>query len=181
MQLDGGGTRSTWLAMQEKCWSVPRQVQHNQMKDIIWRSDNKAQYPAVKETVGLSKTDGERPDDAMMILWTRCKPLAWDVTIRDTFANSYISDMSVRVTDEQQLRLAERQQTKWQNTLNWSRFCAHRNRARWCLEWIGFRVQYRARKKNRRSHTGTKGATIPLPAVVHYFAERECCRIKEWI
>ena len=33
-----------------------------------------------------------------MIPWTRGKPLAWNVTIPDTFANSYIGETSTRVT-----------------------------------------------------------------------------------
>ena len=59
---------------------------------------NKAQYPAVKEPVGLSRSDGKRPDGATQIPWTRGKPLAWDITIPDTFTNSYIGDTSTRAT-----------------------------------------------------------------------------------
>ena len=39
-----------------------------------------------------------RPDGATQIPWTRGKPLAWDITIPDTFANSYIGDTSTRAT-----------------------------------------------------------------------------------
>ena len=78
--------------------SAPRQIRHAQMNDIIWRSVKKAQYPAVKEPVGLSRSDGKRPDGATQILWTRGKPLAWDITIPDTFANSYIGDTSTSAT-----------------------------------------------------------------------------------
>ena len=58
----------------------------------------KALYPAVKEPVGLSRSDGKRSDGATQIPWTRGKQLAWDITIPDTFANSYIGDMSTRAT-----------------------------------------------------------------------------------
>ena len=58
----------------------------------------KAKYRAVKEAVGLSRLNGKRPDSATQIPWTRGKPLAWDITIPDTFANSYIGDTSTRVT-----------------------------------------------------------------------------------
>ena len=68
------------------------------MNDIIWRSVKKAQYPAVKEPVGLSRSDGKRPDGSTQIPWTRGKPLAWDIIIPDTFANSYIDDTSTRAT-----------------------------------------------------------------------------------
>ena len=61
-------------------------------------SIKKAQYTTVKEPVGLSRSDGKRPDGATMITWTRGKLLAWDVTISDTFANSYIGETSTRAT-----------------------------------------------------------------------------------
>ena len=39
--------------------SAPRQIRHAQMNDIVWRSVKEAQYPAVKEPVGLSRSDGK--------------------------------------------------------------------------------------------------------------------------
>ena len=57
----------------------------------MWRAVKKAQYPAVKEPVGLSRSDGKRPDGATLIPWTRGKPVAWDVTVPDTYVNSYIA------------------------------------------------------------------------------------------
>ena len=47
--------------------SAPRQIRHARMNDIIWRSVNKAQYAAVKEPVGLSRSDGKRQDGATII------------------------------------------------------------------------------------------------------------------
>ena len=46
----------------------------------------------MKEPVGLPRSDGKRPDGATLIPWTRSKPVAWDDTVPDTYANSYISD-----------------------------------------------------------------------------------------
>ena len=68
------------------------------MNDIIWTSVKKAQYPAVKEPVGLSRSDGKGLDGATQIPWTRGMPLAWGITIPDTFANSYIGDTWMRAT-----------------------------------------------------------------------------------
>ena len=90
---------------------APRQIRHVQMNDIIWRSVKKAQYPAVQEPVGLSRSDGKRPDGATMIPWKRRKPLASDVTIQDTFANSYIGETSMRATAAAD-RAAENKTTK---------------------------------------------------------------------
>ena len=75
--------------------STPRHVRHSQMNDIVWRAVKKAGLPAVKEPVGLSR-DGLRPDGASLIPWARGKPLAWDVTVPDTFAQSHLSDTVTR-------------------------------------------------------------------------------------
>ena len=50
----------------------------------------RALIPATKEPIGLSRSDGKRPDGASLILWKRANPLAWDVTVPDTYAASHI-------------------------------------------------------------------------------------------
>ena len=47
--------------------SVPRNVRHSLINDILWRAIKKAQVPACKEPVGLSRSDGKRPDGATLI------------------------------------------------------------------------------------------------------------------
>ena len=48
-----------------------------------------------KEPAGLSITDRKRPDEATLIPWLRCKPLAWDVAVQDSFADPHLKDTSV--------------------------------------------------------------------------------------
>ena len=69
-----------------------------QMNDLVWRAVKKVQYPTVKEPAGLARTDGKRPDAATLIPWMRGKPLAWDITIPDTYARFYINDTAARAT-----------------------------------------------------------------------------------
>ena len=61
------------------------------LNDILWRAIKRAQIPAVKEPTGLSRTDGKRPDGATLLPWAKGKPLAWDVTVPDTYADSHIA------------------------------------------------------------------------------------------
>jgi len=75
--------------------SAPRHQRHSHLNDIIWRAVKRAQIPAVKEPVGLSR-DGMRPDGATLIPWSRGKPLAWDVTVPDTFAQSHLPNTAIR-------------------------------------------------------------------------------------
>jgi len=75
--------------------SAPRHQRHSHMNDIIWRAVKRAQIPVVKEPIGLS-TDGKRPDGATLIPWSRGKPLAWDVTVPDTFAQSHLHNSAIQ-------------------------------------------------------------------------------------
>ena len=76
--------------------SGPRHIRHAMANDIIWRAIKKAQVPASKETVGLSREDAKRPDGATLIPWARGKPMVWDVTVPDTYAQSHLDSTSLQ-------------------------------------------------------------------------------------
>jgi len=46
----------------------------------------------VKEPAGLSRDDGKRPDGVTLLPWAKGKPLEWDVTVPDTYADSHLAD-----------------------------------------------------------------------------------------
>jgi len=52
--------------------------------------------PAVKEPVSLVRQDGKRPDGATLLPWARGNPLAWNITISDTYAKSHLYDTACR-------------------------------------------------------------------------------------
>jgi len=58
----------------------------------MWRAFSRAQVPAVKEPVDLTRDDGKRLDGVTLVPWARGKPLALDVTVPDTCADSYLTD-----------------------------------------------------------------------------------------
>jgi len=74
------------------CKSAPRQQHHSHMNDIIWRAIKRAQVPAVKEPVSLTLEDNKCPDGTTLLPWATGKPLAWDVTVPDTYAESHIAN-----------------------------------------------------------------------------------------
>ena len=43
----------------------------------------------------IFRSDGKRPDGSTQIPWARGKPLAWDVTVSDTYAYSHINSTSI--------------------------------------------------------------------------------------
>ena len=69
---------------------VCRKSTPHHINDLIWRVVKKAQISASKEPIGLWRQDVKRPDGATLVPWLHGKPLAWDVTVLDTFAVSHI-------------------------------------------------------------------------------------------
>ena len=52
----------------------------------------RAQIPATKEPIGISRIDGKSPDGATLIPRKRGKPLAWEMTVPDTYAASHLAE-----------------------------------------------------------------------------------------
>ena len=63
-------------------------------QDIIWQEVEKTQTSASKEPMGLSRIDGMRADGVTPTPWSRAKPLAWAITVTDTYAASHIQATS---------------------------------------------------------------------------------------
>ena len=57
---------------------------HASINDIIYRACCRADIPAVKEPIGLTRTDGKRPDGSILVPWSAGTCFIWDVTIADT-------------------------------------------------------------------------------------------------
>ena len=76
--------------------SAPRQQRHSHLNDIIWRAVKRAQIPAVKEPVSLICNNNKRPDGCTLLPWARGKPMTWDVTVPDTYADSHIRDSAIQ-------------------------------------------------------------------------------------
>ena len=74
--------------------STARHIRHSQLNDIIWRAIKRAQIPSSKEPLGLSRSDGKRPDGVTLLPWSHGKPLVWDVTVPDTYAASHLNHTS---------------------------------------------------------------------------------------
>ena len=99
--------------------SGPRHQRHHQMNDIIWRAIKRVQIPATKEPVSLIQQDGKRPDGTTLLTWARGKPMAWDVTVPDTYAESDI-DQTAR---EACSALSSKQGSREQDCQVWRAVC----------------------------------------------------------
>ena len=72
--------------MQVERWENSR---HYLLNDIVYHALARAGVPAIKEPDGLVK--GLRPDGATLVPWSSGRPLAWDATVADTLADTYVA------------------------------------------------------------------------------------------
>ena len=56
-------------------------------------------------------SDGNRPDGVTIIPWIRGKPLAWDITVADTYAISYVDNTATREAAPQTEQIQRRPPT----------------------------------------------------------------------
>ena len=70
--------------------SAGRISRHHNMNEIVWRALTRAGIPSTKEPTGLSWSDSRRPDGLTLIPWSSGRCAAWDVTVVDTVARSYL-------------------------------------------------------------------------------------------
>ena len=76
--------------------SADRSSRHAQINDLVWRLLSRASIPSVKEPRGMVASDERRPDGCTLIPWKKSKCLAWDATVADTFAPTYLAARSVK-------------------------------------------------------------------------------------
>ena len=68
-----------------------KMARHQMINDIIHRSLSAAGVPSIKEPCDLSKRNRKRFDGLTIVPWKSGRALAWDVTVADTFAPSYLN------------------------------------------------------------------------------------------
>ena len=76
--------------------SASSQQRHSHLNDILWTAIKRAQMPAVKEPINLMRDDNKRPDGTTLLPCARGKPMAWDVTVPDTYAKSHIGSTATK-------------------------------------------------------------------------------------
>ena len=94
--------------------SAGRTSRHHALNDLVWRALGRANVPAVKEPVGLLRSDGKRPDGLTQIPWQAGKYMTWDVTVTDTLAESYLLATSSTAGAAAQCA-ADRKELKYQS------------------------------------------------------------------
>ena len=94
---------------------------HTAINSIIHRSLMVARIPSFLEPVGLSRSDGKRPDGVTIAHWKSVHPLVWDVTCPDTFATSY--EIQATLEAGAVAALAEQKEAKYETIAPTHLFC----------------------------------------------------------
>ena len=77
------------------CKHAPSRVlRHHALNECVSRAFIAAAIPVKNKPSGLAHKDGKRPDGCTLIPWRGGKPLAWDVTVCTTVADSYLTAAS---------------------------------------------------------------------------------------
>ena len=72
-----------------------RYSRHSSLNNLVKKTLQRVNIPAILEPRGLSRTDGKRPDGVTLIPWKHGKAMVWDVTVTDTFCNSSIIESAL--------------------------------------------------------------------------------------
>ncbi len=86
-----------------------KSLRHNQLNDIVWRALTRAGVPSTKEPNGLILTDARRPDGLTLIPWSSGRCVAWDVTVANSLADSYLSSSSQQTGGAAELAAARKE------------------------------------------------------------------------
>ena len=97
--------------------SAGRHMRHNIIDDIIFRSFAKAGISAVREPMGLDRTDKKRPDGVTLMVWQQGKCLLWDATVPDTLCETYRKKSAQEAGSAAELA-ATNKKTKYNNLMD---------------------------------------------------------------
>ena len=70
-------------------------LRRHALNECVSRAYSAAAIPVKKELSGPAHKDGKRPNGSTLIPWRGGKPLAWDVTVCTTVADSYLIPLQV--------------------------------------------------------------------------------------
>jgi len=80
-----------------KVYALAKIARHDSVNDVLSRALRQAQVSNRVEPSGLSPDRNIRPDGLTVMPWSKGRALIWDVTIRNTYAVSYLPQSSRRV------------------------------------------------------------------------------------
>jgi len=125
----------------------------------------------VKQPAGLSRDDGKCPDGVTLLPWAKGKPLAWDVTVQDTYADSHLADTATPAD-----KAASNKEAKYRQLANCHIFvvCTSSHRVSRDLEPPSSGISAGAGQTNDSRHWRHQGGDLPVPADVSGSSTGKC-------
>ena len=93
-----------------------RHPRHGAINDIICRALKSAGLASIMEPVGLSRTDGKRPDGISIFPFSNGKALCWDATCVNTYCESAVNGAAV-VAGHAAFKAENYKRTKYSNLI----------------------------------------------------------------
>jgi len=84
---------------------------NNALNDLIARGFASAGFPVTKESTGLFRTDGKRPDGLTLVPRQNGKALCWNVTVTCPLADSYVAGAAREAGSAAELAAARKELT----------------------------------------------------------------------
>ena len=78
------------------------------ISNLIQRALLWARISSTMEPMGLSRSNGKRPDGLTLVLWSAGKSIIWGVTVVDTLAASYIQTTSKTAGDAAEIAVTRK-------------------------------------------------------------------------
>jgi len=116
--------------------------------------------------------DNKRPDGTTLLPWARGKPMAWDVTVPDTYAESHIGNTAT-TSGAAANRAAQKKTDKYAN-LSSTCLLSLCSGDSWCMAWDGHWADIRDGQTHHHSHRRLEKNNILIPASFHSSPTGEC-------
>ena len=147
------------------------------MTSSAWRAIKRAQVLPVKEPVSLTLEDNKRPDGTTLLPWAKGKPLPWDVTIPDTYAESHITD-TVSTPGVAAHQAAQHKITKYSKLAS-THILPHSHRNSRHMGWHGYWASPGDWQTHHSHHPGHQRNSFSVSPPVHSSAAGECCLLPQ--
>jgi len=116
---------------------------------------------------------GMTTDGTALLPWARGKPMAWDVTVRDTYAESHIGSTATKPCAAAHMTAQNKidKYSKYGQHTHLLPIC-HRNS--WYMAWDGHWAHTEDWQAYHHYHRRHPGDNIPFPTLFHGSAKRKC-------
>ena len=131
----------------------------------------------MKYPVSLTLEDNKRPDGTTLLPWAKGKPLAWGVTVPDTYAESHIAD-TVSTPGAAAHQAAQHKIAKYSKLAS-THVLPHCHRNSRHIGWHGSWASPGDWQRHHSHHPGHQRNSFSVSTPVHSSAAGECGLLPE--